>query len=70
MPKIVNAAKVFRVNEVGPRFLLFLKNRGRSRSAELPAKTSSGIEAGTLIVLCFVLLALAVLVFQVLRQRG
>jgi len=68
MPKTVNTTKAFRLTEAGPRFLLFLKNRG-SRSEETPAKTSSEIEAGTLILLCFVLVAIAGLVFRVLSQR-
>jgi hypothetical protein len=69
VPKIAKATKGFGLNDAGPRFLLFLKVRRRSNSPELPTKTSSGFEAGTLIVFCIVLLAIAVLVFHLFHHR-
>jgi len=66
--KTTKAPRGFGFKDAGPRFLLFLKGRWRSNSLELPTKTSSGFEAGTLIVFCIVLLAIAVLVFHLFHQ--
>ena len=41
MGRIIDVAKRFRLGEATPRFLFFLKIRGKERSLELPAKTSS-----------------------------
>ena len=69
MPKSTRIASGFKVvSESAPRFLLFLKTRGRRRPLEGPAKSNGAIEAGVLIVSCLVLVAIAMLVFHVLRH--
>jgi len=61
MPNIKTKTKF---NEAGPRFLLFLKNRARSRWA----KTSPGFEVALLMAFCLALFAIAVLAFRVFHH--
>jgi hypothetical protein len=69
MSKAMKLIRGLRVSEAGPRFLLFLKRRGRLRSLDQPAKDSSAMEVVMLIVSCLMLFAIAVLVLHVLRNR-
>jgi hypothetical protein len=65
MPNIKTKTKF---NEAGPRFLLFLKNRARSRWSEPPAKTSPWFEVALLMAFCLALFAIAVLAFRVFHH--
>jgi hypothetical protein len=66
--KTVKTKSTFTVGNAGPRFLLFLKNRRRSRWSETPAKTSGVLEAGVLIAFFVALFAIAVLAFHVFHH--
>ena len=67
--RFANVTKHFRVGKVVPRFLLFLKSRGKRSSLELPAKSSSMTEAVVLLSTCFVLLVIVAVVIRACHQR-
>jgi hypothetical protein len=52
------------MNEIAPRFLLFLRTGRRSRLAEAPAKSSTAIETAVFIFFCLVLVAIVAITFQ------
>jgi hypothetical protein len=62
--KLDREESVFRMNQLAPRFLLFLKTGRRSHSREEPAKSSPAIETAVFIFFCFVIAAIVVIAFQ------
>ena len=68
MSKTVNMNRAFKVSEVAPKFLLFLKTRLWRRSNEEPAKSSPVIEAIAFLFFCFVVFVILVITFQKVRN--
>ena len=69
MGRIIDVAKRFRLGEATPRFLFFLKIRGKERSLELPAKTSSTTEVALLLLMGFAILVILAVAIRACHQR-
>jgi len=69
MSRIAGIARYFRDEKTAPRFLLFLKNRGRSSSLDEPAKSSFGTEMLVFVLFVFVILAIVSLVLRTFIYR-
>lgn len=56
------------IRDAAPKFLLFLKYKERSDARELPAKYSTRIEVGVLILFVALLFAIVTLIFRIFQK--